>query len=259
MQMKHFYSLRKSYKLILSLLCFFSFSSNQGVLFAQGGVDYGDEQAQKAFSKAVKTYDSYLGKNSFTYTGVSYYDPYGGLKGHPFFYEDYWEPGNVVYDGNAYDSIDMMYDIYKDILTIENFGLNGLPSPIQPYGPKVESFQLHGYHFIRLETDTISNIKEGFYNLMFDGVKTQFIIRRRKEIVSTNEIHTIREMFVEKDRYYIKKDSLYIQVKKKKSIIKALADQGKEIKSFIRKNGLKFRDNPDDQITKVVTYYDTLF
>ena len=94
---------------------------------------------------------------------------------------------------------------------------------------------------------------------MFDGVKTQFIIQRRKEIVSANEIHTVREMFVEKDRYYIKKDSLYIQVKKKKSIIKALADQGKEIKSFIRKNGLKFRDNSDEQITRVVAYYDTLF
>lgn len=257
--MKHFNILYKIYSSIFILICLLSFSTIQSKLYAQGGVNYGNEQTQKAFAKAVKSYDNYIGKNSFTYTGVSFYNSYGGIKEHPFFLEDYWEPGNVVYNGNAYDSIDMMYDIYADNLIIQNFGLNGLPSPIEPYGPYVQSFQLHGYHFIRLERDTIANIKEGFYNMMYDGDNAQLIIKRRKELVNSNEINNIGEMFSEKDRFYIKKDGLFYQVKKKKSIIKVLEDRSKELKSFIRTNGIKFNENPDFKIAEVVKYYDTLF
>ena len=36
----------------------------------------------------------------------------------------------------------------------------------------------------------------------------QFIVKRRKELAQSNEINTLREIFVEKDKYYIRKDGL---------------------------------------------------
>jgi hypothetical protein len=227
-------------------------------LYAQGGVAYGDEQVQKAFAHAVKSYDDYLGENSFVYSGISYHNVYAGILGHQFFLEDYWEPGNVTYDHSTYDSIDLMYDVFSDLLLIENFSLSGLPSPIIIYGPKVQNFQLHGYDFIRLEKDTVSNIKEGFYNLMYNSDKIQFFVKRKKELVNANEINTVREKFVVKDRYYIKKDGLFYQVRKKKSVLKVLIDRNKEVKSYIRSKGFDFRETADEQIAQIVGYYDSL-
>ena len=61
-----------------------------------------------------------------------------------------------------------------------------------------------------------------------------------------------------RDRYYIRKDGNMYRVRKKRSILKVLADRKKEVKSFIRTNYFDFRTNPDYQLTEVVRYYDSL-
>lgn len=220
--------------------------------------EYVDESVQQAFSSAVRVYDKYIDKNAMVYSGISYAKNYGGIKDHPFFLEDYWEPGNVNYDGNSYDSIDLMYDVYNDLLIVENFSMSGLPSPIQLFAPKVNSFSLHGYHFVCLLADTLTNIKGGYYNLMYDGQHSKVLVKRRKELVKSNDINSVREMFVEKDKFYILKGGTMYQVKKRRSILKVLADKNKALKVFIRKNGLNFKTNTDEQIARVVAYYDSI-
>jgi len=226
---------------------------------AQATVPDAEEIAQNALKKAVRQYDKSLGKNSFVYSGKSYYGPYGGIKGHQFFTDDYWEQGSVNFEGHLYDSIYLRYDIFKDLLIIENFNLQGRPSPIIIYGPKVKYFTLFDHNFVRMEKDTISNIKEGYYDLMYQGDSLSAIIKRRKELINSNEINTNRQMFVERDRYYLKKNDLIYQVKSKSSILKVLKDRKKELKKYIKTNGLYFKPMPDGFIVAVVKYYESLF
>lgn len=217
-----------------------------------------EDKSKLALTRAINTYDQYIGRNAMIYTGNSYFDAYEGILNHQFFVVDYWEFGSVNYDNYSYDSIFLMYDIYQDLLLIENFNSDGFLSPIKLYSPKVSSFRLHGFDFIRLEKDTISNIKEGFYNLMYDGDNLQVLVKRRKEIVNANEINSVREEFIERDRYYIQKYGIYYQVRKRGSILKVLNDHKKEVKAFIRKNNFIFKINPETQMVEVVKYYDSL-
>lgn len=218
-----------------------------------------DDPVQKALALAIDEYDRQLGRNTMSYTGRSYYDPNGNIKGHQFFMDDYWESGNVTYDGNRYDSIFLKYDIYKDLLLIENFNSNGYLSPIILYSPKVSSFDLFGYSFKRFEEDSLSKLKTGYYNIMYEGNGMEVLIKRRKEITNSNEINTLLEMYSQKDKYYIKKDKAYHQVKKKKSILKVLVDHKKEMKSYIKRNNYRFKNNPDSQLVETVKYYNSLF
>ena len=226
---------------------------------AQQLEDRQDEIIEKAFVKAVSIYNTEIGRNSMVYTGSGYYGPYNGIRGHQYFIDDYWEQGSLIYDGHAFDSIFLKYDVYRDLLIIENFNSNGFLSPIQLYSPKVSSFDLMGYYFIRLEKDTISNIRAGFYNQMYKSKDMEVLVKRRKEIINSNEINSIREEFTIKDRYYIKKNGMFYRVKKKRSVLKVLEDQKKEIKRFIRKNNFRFKFRPDNQLVEVVKYYDSLF
>jgi len=240
---------------LLILLCIFLVTSK---LYSQDSVISRDDKSQLALTRAIHTYDQYIGRNALVYTGSSYFDAYGNIQNHQFFVDDYWEFGSVIYDNYSYDSIFLMYDIYQDLLLIENFNSEGFLSPIKLYTPKVSYFQLHGFEFIRLEKDTISNIKEGFFNLMYNGDDLQVLVKRRKEIVNANEINSVREEFIEKDRYYIRKDGLYHQVRKRGSILKVLYDHKKEVKAFIRKNNFMFKISPETQMVEVVKYYDSL-
>lgn len=227
-------------------------------LFAQNVETSTADNAQIALEKVVSLYDKQIGRNSIIYTGSGYYDPFKTLKENQFFIDEYWEFGSVVYDGFTFDSIYLMYDIYQDLLLIENFNSSGFLSPIKLYSPKVESFRLHGYHFIRLESDSIFKIKEGFYNLMYSGDDLQVLIKRIKVIVNANEINSIQEEFRQKDKYYIKKGKSFYQVKNIRSILKVLSDRKKEVKTFIKNNNIIFKDNPDIQLVEVAKYYDSL-
>ena len=225
---------------------------------AQHAENHQDEIYHKSFARAVSIYDASIGKNSMLFTGSSYYSPYDGLKGHQYFIDDYWERGSITYQGQVFDSIFLKYDIFSDLLLIEHFNINGYPSPIIVYRPKVNSFTLMEHYFIWIEKDTISNLRAGFYNQMYKSKDLEVMVKRRKEIVNSNEINTIREEFVIKDRYYIKKTGMVYRVNKKRSILKVLADRKKEVKSFIKKNNYQFRYNPDNQLVEVVKYYDSL-
>lgn len=220
--------------------------------------DLQDDQVQSAFLNTVANYDKQLRRNAMIYTGRSYYDEHSNIQGHQFFIEDYWEQGNINYNGQVYDSIFIKYDIFRDLLLIENFNSDGFLSPIILYKQKISWFDLMGYHFVHLEKDTISSLKEGFYNQMYKSDNIEVLIKRRKEIVNSTSVNSLQEMFNQKDRYYIKKDNLYHQVRKRKSVLKLFEDQKKEVKSFIKKNRILFKTNADIELVAVVKYYESL-
>lgn len=211
-----------------------------------------------ALRSAIDLYDKELGRNTMIFTGEGYYDPYQGIKGHQFFLDDYWEVGSVLYDGHHYDSVNLKYDILKDLIIVENYNSKGYSSPNILYGPKVSSFNLVGHQFVRLEKDPLSGLKEGYYETIYHKENIEIYIKRRKEIVNTSIERGIREKFEQKDRYYIFKDGKYNQVRRKKSIVKLFEDRKKEIKSFLNANNYDFKINPDLQYIEVVDFYISL-
>lgn len=216
------------------------------------------EQSQKALAHSISIYDKALGRNTMVYTGRSYFDTDAGVKGHQFFGEDYWEYGKVTYNENTYDSTYLKYDIQSDLLLIENFNADGFLSPIILYSERVSSFYVMGQYFVRVEKDTISNLKEGFYNLIYSSDSIKVLAKRKKEVIKSNEINSLGEEFLQKDKYYIKLENYYHQVRKKKSILKVFADHKKEVKVFIKSRDFTFKQNPDFELVEVVKYYNTL-
>ncbi len=255
-QLKNFTGYFNSNK-IFGIVMVFSMISSYSI-FAQQQPDLETESINAAFEKAVSLYDKQIGNNSILYTGSNYYDDNFGVQGHQYFYDDYWEQGKVTYNGNTFDSIFMKYDIYRDLLLLEHFNNDGYLAPIQLYSKNVAGFRLFDHSFIGLEKDTLSKIREGFYDLMYEGASTKVLVKRRKEKVRSNEINTLSEEFSQKDKYFIRKKDAFYQVKKKGSILKVLEDRKKEIKSFIKKNNFRFKDNPDSQLVEVVKYYESL-
>lgn len=229
-----------------------------GSLLAQNPEGALVDYKRGALAKAISFYDRQLDRNTMLYTGISYYDPHSTIKGHQFFGDDYWEQGSIDYNGQHYDSIYMKYDIFKDQLLVENFNSSGFLSPIILDQTKVHSFYLMKHHFIMVEADTTSILRTGYYDLMYAGNDLQFVVRRRKEIVDSNEISSIREEFAIKDRYYIRKGGDFYRFRNKNSLLKVLKDHKKELKAFIKRSALPSTMQPDVLFTEIIKYYDSL-
>ena len=249
--------INRSRRLFILFLTIFLWAGNFFTSLAQNRNDIRDP-LDSALELAQTLYQNVQSRNSLVYTGRGYYDAYSDVKGHQFFYDDYWELGNVTFDENTYKDIFLRYDINKDLLMIENFNSNGFMSPIKLYSPKVKTFELHGFKFIRLERDTVAGIREGFYNLLYDSDSIQVLIKRRKEIVKSNEINSVQEEFIVRDRIYIRLGGNFHRVRKRNSILKIMIDRKKDVKRYIKQNQYDFKNDPEMQIVDIVKYYDSL-
>ncbi len=238
--------------MLLMLMTSFSQSIAQQNLLTQ------EQKADSSLAKAIRIYDNTIGRNSFLFTGRVYVDKYNGIRGHQYFGEDYWEQGDIIYEGQKFDSIFLMYDIYNDQVILEHFNSNGAISPIKLYNPKINSFNLQGHHFVRLQEDTVFGLKEGFYDELFAGEKMTVYVMREKQISKANQTNDLHEIFIERHKYYIKKDDQYFRIRGRKDIAKVMKDHKREIKRYLRRNILSFRREPDRTILAAAQLYETL-
>jgi len=215
--------------------------------------------SDEAYENALNIYNDVIGRNSMIYTGGDYYYVHSGIKGHPFFIDNYWEYGTILYDGERYDSIQVKYDIFKDLLIVRHFGKDGYLVPIVLYSPKVKEFTLMDHHFIYILEDTLSDFKSGFFDLLYDGEKVKALSKRRKkEIKGQNIVTQLEKEYSLKDKYYIKSGDKYYPANSKSSVLKILSDRKSEVKMFIKKNKSRFRNNYERQLIEVAQYYDSI-
>lgn len=247
------------YLLKKNVIIFFLFTVTPLYLFAQSETEnLTSTSSNKAFVNALNIYNNAIGRNSLIFTGGVYHDSQRGIKGHPFYMNDYWEIGTIVYEGQKYDSIEIKYDILRDLLLVKNIDKRGFIWPIQLNSLKVEEFNVMGHHFMNIEEDTLSNFKTGFYDVLSDGDKAKVLIKRRKEINESQGFGKLEKEYVLNDIWYIISSQEYYVVKRKSSILKVFADRKNEIKAFLRKNKDKFRNDHEKQLIEVVEYYNSI-
>jgi hypothetical protein len=242
----------------VSLLGILLFTFHTQVSIAQAQTVSLVQLTDSSLAQAIKTYDISIRRNSFLYTGRVYNNKYSSIEGHPFFMDEYWEEGIICYKGQQFDSVNLMYEIFNDEVLVESFTSKGALAPIKLHAADVASFIVFGHTFVRLESDSSQSIRAGFYDVLFDGNTVQLYSRRSKEVVKSNDVNTVAESFIQKDRYYIFKDGQYYQVKKKGALFKVLEDHKKELKRFAKANMLSFSVDRERSLIEVARYYESL-
>lgn len=208
-----------------------------------------------ALHNAVTSYHHYIDKQSRLYNGIEYFGYSPKIEGIPYYLENTWQRGSIVYDGIAYDTVQMMYDIVKDrivILHFNNFFRLAL------FSEKVSNFTLLGHHFVRIERDTLSNspLVTGFYDQMYTG-PTSVLVRRSKFIEETVK-EVLERKFVEQYQYYVFKGGKYHTIRTKKGLFSLLKDHAREIKQHLKKKKMKYRKDKENTILQAAIHYDSL-
>jgi hypothetical protein len=239
-------------KLCLSVFYFFIFALFQNTLFAQDS-----SSAQLSQANAVAFYNRYIGENAHLYNGSEYVAYDFRIKGHPYFMTNLLQAGDVNCEGITYPSVNVSYDIIRDELITNRYDAN---FRIKLPNEKIAYFTLLNHFFIRLIGDSAAKsiISTGFYDRLYDG-KTKLFAKRKKKIQEKVSFEEGDQLwFAETDQYYLFKDNRYYEVQNKASLLDALKDRKKDLKKFIRKNKLRFKEDIENTIVKTVQYYDQL-
>jgi hypothetical protein len=215
-----------------------------------------NKTTQAAIHEAVTSYHLYTDKQSRLYRGIEYFGYSPSIEGIPFFLENTWQRGHIVYDNIAYDTVLMMYDLVKDRIVILHY--NGFYR-LSLFGEKIKEFSFLDHHFVRLEHDSLRNSAPvtGFYDMLYTG-NVSVVVRRSKFIEETVR-EQVERKFITKDRFYIRtSDGVFHTIGTKGSLLSQLKDHSREVKQHLRRNKLRFRQEKEKTILQAVTFYDSL-
>ena len=173
---------------------------------------------------------------------------------HPFFFSDKPGMGQVVYDGILYRELALQYDEIQGVLVMQDD-----QHFIQLLTPRIKSFSLFNSHFIRIVQDSTmpAQLKTGFYNVLYSG-QASLLRKEEKKIradVSGGELQRYIDVSVS---YFVYAGNTYHLIKNKKTLLDVLADRKKELRQYIRSNGLNFRKDRQQALEKVIACYNQL-
>lgn len=204
---------------------------------------------------AISDYHRYIDKQSRLYNGVEFFGYSPKIEGIPYYLENTWQRGRIVYDGIEYDTVQMMYDIVKDRIVILHF--NNF-FRVSLFSDKVQRFSVLGHQFVRMERDSArrSPLVTGFYDQLYTGPTS--VLARRSKFIEETVKETLERKFVEQYAYYVFKDGNYHTVRTQKGLLSLMKDHAREVKQHLRKNKIKFRKDKENAILQAAIHYDSL-
>ena len=181
----------------------------------------------------IARYEKIMISQSRLYNGIGYrsYNPQADE--HPYLIDD-WEDGSVVYDGELFLNVPIMFDISNDRVIVEHYGSR---EKMQLIETKISSFTLNQRRFVHL-TDSV--LENGFYEVLYDGL-TKVYVKWEKSYQEQPSGNTIHRYFAEKSFCYIYKENTFHPVKSKKSVLAVLSDRKSELNKFIGKTNIDFK------------------
>jgi hypothetical protein len=209
---------------------------------------------KESAAKARSAYTSAVRSQSHLYNGSQYIDYNQQENEHPFHLSDDWMTGWIEYDGEHYENVSILYDIAADKVIIEHFA----GAFIELITTKVTAFGIKGHLFRKISKgdDSRGLIAEGFYEILYDK-KTKAVARYEKQFEETIVSLELKRDFSEKSRYYIIRNNTFYPANSKRAILQIFSDKKKEIRRFIRDNGIDFKTRAV-AIVRIAEFYDKL-
>ncbi|MTI38532.1 hypothetical protein [Fulvivirga lutimaris] len=170
------------------------------------------------------------------------------------FYKDNWsENGTISYEGRIYSGINMIYNISKDVLLIWSYEMskNNIKSLLINQ-TKIDSFNVHNEMFLRHDLAEIG--VEGFYRKVMKGRHLSCFAKEKK----TGELKDSRYEYRYDRQYLIKFKNEIYKYRGMSTIYKILPNHKKQIKKYMRQEGIVMRKKNEVLLKNILSYCDNI-
>jgi hypothetical protein len=203
----------------------------------------------------VGSYLAVAGEHSPVYTGKIPIPYPAYFTNHPYLSSETFKEGELSFSGITYPGILMRLDWYRDrLLVIPPGGLHEvILSPAQ-----VGHATLYGRHIIYHQPDSLKGSPpKGYYLLLYQG-DCRILSRTACSMREMSKDGVVTGWFTFSDKYYLLKDGVWREVRRKGSVLKAFPSHKKELSRFIAEHKPDFRRNAGEAITAVVKEYERI-
>jgi hypothetical protein len=208
------------------------------------------EQKELWFDQIVST------QNTELINGPEYFISFGGGTSQPFFGSLELKDSQLWFDQQFYPKVNLLYDIYADLLILRHRDKNGLFSMIRLDQSKVEGFTLNSHLF-----RTMKNLRSrgefadnGYYDVLYEGKSLKLVAKHSK--AESREGTKIE--YKVNDRYYFIQHNKWIPISGTPSIFDLMKSKKNEIKSFIKSKKFKVRKMKESELKEIAAFCENL-
>ncbi|PIB34646.1 hypothetical protein BFP72_04085 [Reichenbachiella sp. 5M10] len=200
---------------------------------------------------SVWYYDTYALDNSPLGEGVYYVIASQSFREHQFYQSAVWTEGEITISGESFEGIRLLYNIYQDLLLVENRGrYRASYLTLEPNQRKISEFVIHGAEFVNIQESSVPSRGRGFYHKIYQGESLGFYAKRSKKSVTGS-----RSIQYEPENVrYVRAYGEYVKYVGKKTFYTLFPERKKEIKQFV-KSKLKTLSRKDEQGAVLVLEY----
>ncbi len=208
-----------------------------------------------AYDNIKEYYQNEIGDKSHLYNGREYAKYKSGIQGTQFFISPEMQSSAIFYDGTLYEDVPLLFDLVRQEVVINRYDEN---TRIKLLNEKIKYFIISGHRFenIIANEENTKDISSGFFDIIFSGKASVLVSRIKKVEMTLNPEDPPK--FTERDKIFILNGNSIYSIEKTTSILKALNDKKDLVKTFIRKNKFRFKNNTEEELVKAVAYYETL-
>jgi hypothetical protein len=208
--------------------------------------------AQPDRSPNVTLSDSMDSIKENLFNGIEHLGYSPAIEGNAYFKSGEWQIGSIMYKNALYPNVFLKYDLLKNQAVVRHF--NGFTG-IELYSPRVQSFTIEHHNFIYLSDS--NKVNAGFYEILKAG-KVSLLARRFKKLQENINSGRLEQRFIQKDLYYVKKGGEYYPIKNDKTLLNILKEKKAEMKSYMKAGAVRYKDDPESVLIKIVEYYNQL-
>jgi hypothetical protein len=230
----------------IPLVAFLCFTALDGPCQVSPWLPYAEDSLRSIVIQAT-------GEDRRFINGTLYQEAYPRSTGHPFFGNGNWTEGSLVMLGKTSDGLLLKYDILNDLLIYNHVHESGIYAVNLNKG-LVEEFAIDSYRFRQL-TNQEQMSPAGFYQIITTGPATYYI-KWVKHYEPPSAASPGR--FIQIKHSYIQVQQEIFRVKGRRGLLRALEDQKKLIRQYMRENQITVRGDNESGLRRVVDHYNRL-
>ncbi|OQX82101.1 MAG: hypothetical protein B6D64_01100 [Bacteroidetes bacterium 4484_276] len=212
--------------------------------------------------KTLTSLDDYTGEvygtDDFVVNGRKYLPEHYNAKGNPYFLSDNWTKSTLIIDGKRYDGQDILYNIDVEKIILKTTIKDSIVVFVMLNNEFVSSIYFGPRYFINAEKCGLENKFPGFVEQVYSGSFT-LLVRHQKSFVSEYSRNTPNGFYSEtKSINYIFINGQLHKLPTKRSMLEYFSVHKKEVKTFMRKNKIRYKQAGYAQLHKLFEYCDKI-
>jgi hypothetical protein len=168
---------------------------------------------------------------------------------------------SIITNTRRYNNLTLQYDTFLDevIYTDTSRTINFIFPQIALNKDIINGFNLYFkddsliFRYFRLPECTAKNLKEGFYEVAYEGI-SKYIIKHESSFYVREGLNNYKYS----PKNFISSGEAFYKIKSRKSLLSLFGENSRRVKEYMHSSGIRIKKADKDQFISILRFYDSL-